>query len=83
MLYFININSYCFPFASVLNRDYKHFKMENDGVAESNVIKAENGKELKFSEATTELQSGVKMYTWRLEPQNVKLRYDYSVLLVM
>ena len=48
--------------------------MEND-VAESSVMKADNGKELKFSDCVKELQSGIKIYMWQLEPQVEKLRY--------
>ena len=47
-----------------------------DHVVENEIIKADNGKELKFSDASTKLKSGVQIYTWRLEPQNVKLRYS-------
>lgn len=47
--------------------------MERD--ADCNIIKAENGKELKFSEATEEFKSGKKIYTWRLQPADVKIRY--------
>ena len=47
--------------------------MENHE-AESDIIKAENGKELKFSEATKKFKSGVQIYTWQLEPQSVKPR---------
>ena len=54
-----------------------------DIAAESNITKAENGKEMKFSEETTELKSGIKIYTWQLEPQNVTLRYDYLLYLYM
>ncbi|XP_028410844.1 monoglyceride lipase-like [Dendronephthya gigantea] len=46
--------------------------MESD--ADCSIIKAENGKEIKFSEATTEFKSGVKIYTWRLQPADVKIR---------
>lgn len=42
--------------------------------AEVNVVKPENSSELKFTEASSELKSGVKIYSWMLEPQNVKLR---------
>jgi hypothetical protein len=41
---------------------------------EGDITKAENGKDLKFTESTTKFKSGVEIYTWRLEPQNVKLR---------
>ena len=50
-----------------------------DPVTQSDIIKAKNGKELKFSEDTTKLKSGVEIYTWRLEPQNVELRYSNPV----
>ena len=42
--------------------------------AEDNITKGETRKELKFTESTTEFKSGVEIYTWSLEPQNVKLR---------
>ena len=47
--------------------------MDKEAAAD-NITKAENGKELKFTESTTEFKSGVEIYTWSLEPQNVKLR---------
>ena len=48
----------------------------DDRATESDITYAENGKELKFSDATTELKSGVEIYTWRLKPLNAKVRYD-------
>ena len=50
-----------------------------DPATQSDIIKAKNSKELKFSEDTTKLKSGVEIYTWRLEPQNVELRYSNPV----
>lgn len=53
--------------------------MEADPATEGDIIKADNGKELKFCEAITKLKSGVQVYTCCLEPQNVKLRYGNPV----